>query len=180
MGININPWTMKYVYLWFLSIAWFLQFLCHFVEATIKFTQFYTKLWVKLVRYWHLNIPVCCCADMLGICFVVLFVSRSYFWHTLITTKGRDIFQRHIHIPCQTSKMECFVNVYKPLTIFVKSSILDVWQGFQYAPVLKLFISSLSYRNQSVKIWTSFYVIRTSVTKELTDWLTRIRTPIRT
>ena len=29
--------------------------------------------------------------------------------------------------------MERFVNGYKLLTIFVKSSILDVWQGFEYA-----------------------------------------------
>ena len=35
---------------------------------------------------------------------------------------------------CQTSTMELFENAlngFWPLTIFVKSSILDVWQGFQ-------------------------------------------------
>ena len=36
----------------------------------------------------------------------------------------------------QTSKMEYFakvVNGWKPLTISLKSSILDVWQGAKYA-----------------------------------------------
>ena len=39
--------------------------------------------------------------------------------------------------PSQTSKMDLFaklVNVSKSLTIFAKSSILDVWQGPEYAP----------------------------------------------
>ena len=38
--------------------------------------------------------------------------------------------------PCQTSKIECLtkkVNRFKPLTIFAKQSILDVWQGSGYA-----------------------------------------------
>ena len=40
--------------------------------------------------------------------------------------------------PCQTSKMEFFAKLvkgFKPLTIFVKSSILDVWQSSEYAPL---------------------------------------------
>ena len=45
--------------------------------------------------------------------------------------------------PCQTSKIECLtkkVNRFKPLTIFTKQSILDVWQGSGYAfGSLKLF-----------------------------------------
>ena len=36
--------------------------------------------------------------------------------------------------PCQTSKMERFA---KMLTIFLKSSILDVWQGSEYASMDK-------------------------------------------
>ena len=36
----------------------------------------------------------------------------------------RDVYSE----PCQTSKMKCF----KPLTIFAKSSILDVLQGSEY------------------------------------------------
>ena len=38
--------------------------------------------------------------------------------------------------PCQTSKMELFlkiINGRKPLTIFAKSSILDVWLGSERA-----------------------------------------------
>ena len=37
--------------------------------------------------------------------------------------------------PCQTSKTERFAktaNNWKPLTIFAKCSILDVWQGSEY------------------------------------------------
>ena len=45
--------------------------------------------------------------------------------------------------PCQTSKIECLtknVNRFKPLTIFSKQPILDVWQGSGYASgSLKLF-----------------------------------------
>ena len=37
---------------------------------------------------------------------------------------------------CQTSKMELFAKIgRKPLTIFVKSSILNVWQGYEHASV---------------------------------------------
>ena len=38
--------------------------------------------------------------------------------------------------PSQTSKMELFtkvVNDLKPLSIFAKSVILDVWLGYEYA-----------------------------------------------
>ena len=40
---------------------------------------------------------------------------------------------------CQTSKMEVFAKIVKnkkPFTIFVKTSILDVWQGSKYASEL--------------------------------------------
>ena len=47
------------------------------------------------------------------------------------------VFWAHLAQPysetCQTSKIECFVKIvdaWKPLTIYVKCSILDVWQGF--------------------------------------------------
>ena len=42
---------------------------------------------------------------------------------------------------CQTSKMKLFVNMvndYKPLNIFAKSSMLDVWQGSEYASGIHL------------------------------------------
>ena len=42
--------------------------------------------------------------------------------------------------PCQKPKMELFVkkvNGIKTLNVFEKSSILDVWQGFEYASVHK-------------------------------------------
>ena len=45
---------MKYVYLHFLSIIWFLQFLSQFLfflKPTKKFTGFYTKFWVEPVKF---------------------------------------------------------------------------------------------------------------------------------
>ena len=48
--------------------------------------------------------------------------------------------------PGQTSKMEHFakiVNSFYPLTIFLKRSILDVWQGSEY--------TSLSWIKYSIK-----------------------------
>ena len=41
--------------------------------------------------------------------------------------------------PCQASKMERFakqVNVFQPLTFFAKRSILNVWQGSEYASII--------------------------------------------
>ena len=41
--------------------------------------------------------------------------------------------------PYQTSKMEIFAkiaNAWKPLIIFAKCSILDVWEGSEYASAL--------------------------------------------
>ena len=40
--------------------------------------------------------------------------------------------------PCQTSKIEHFVKIvndFQPLSIFVKRSILDIWEGCEYAYV---------------------------------------------
>ena len=34
---------------------------------------------------------------------------------------------------CQISKIKCFAHIVNPLTIFGKHSILDVWQGSEYA-----------------------------------------------
>ena len=52
---------------------------------------------------------------------------------------------------CQTSKMELFVKIVKkekPFTIFVKTSILDIWQGSEYA-------SELASKVADVSIWIS-------------------------
>ena len=41
--------------------------------------------------------------------------------------------------PCETSKMERFVKIvnnFKPLTIFGKRSILDIWEDCEYAYVI--------------------------------------------
>ena len=38
--------------------------------------------------------------------------------------------------PCQTSKMEFFVKIVnglKPVVIFARKSILDIWQGSEYS-----------------------------------------------
>ena len=55
------------------------------------------------------------------------------------------IFTTNFHIhseaylePCQTSKMNLFgkiVDGFLPWSVFVKSSILDVWQGFEYTSI---------------------------------------------
>ena len=48
-----------------------------------------------------------------------------------IKHSGSEAYSEH----CQTSNMELFakiVNSFLSLTIFAKSSILDVWQGFEY------------------------------------------------
>ena len=37
---------------------------------------------------------------------------------------------------CQTSKIEHFAKVVNTVTFFVKSTILDVWQGSEYASVI--------------------------------------------
>ena len=40
--------------------------------------------------------------------------------------------------PCQTSKIEHFVKIvndFQPLSIFAKRSILDIWEGCEYAYV---------------------------------------------
>ena len=41
--------------------------------------------------------------------------------------------------PCQTPQTDCFaktINGHKPLIFLVKSSILDVWHGFEYVSSL--------------------------------------------
>ena len=62
--------------------------------------------------------------------------------------------------PCQTSKTEHFatrVNGWKLLTIFAKSSILDVWQGSEYASPWVLFfiimMYAVLYAFWSEKLW---------------------------
>ena len=52
----------------------------------------------------------------------------------------------------QTSKISFFakiVNDFQSLTIFIKNSILDVWQGFQYANAINL--------PQQKLIWTKWF-----------------------
>ena len=49
--------------------------------------------------------------------------------------------------PCQTPKIECFVqivNSFQSLTIFAKSSILDIWLGSEYVAALQGLGLSLS------------------------------------
>ena len=52
---------------------------------------------------------------------------------------------------CQTSKIELFVKIVKSkklLTIFVKTSILDVWQGSEYASEKPSKVTDVSFSNQ--------------------------------
>ena len=50
------------------------------------------------------------------------------FFNTILLISYADAYSE----PYQTSMMQCFVkiaNIFQQLTIFVKLSILDVWQG---------------------------------------------------
>ena len=52
---------------------------------------------------------------------------------------------------CQKSKMEPFAKIVKnenPFIIFVKTSILDVWQGSEYASELASKVTDVSFLNQ--------------------------------
>ena len=53
--------------------------------------------------------------------------------------------------PCQTAEMELFAKIVKnekPFTIFAKTSILDVWQGSEYASELASKVKAVSVLNQ--------------------------------
>ena len=61
-----------------------------------------------------------------------------------LLAKNVNGFQRSVvrTLPCETSKMKIFptiVNGFQPLTIFGKSSILDVSQGSDYASLKQNF-----------------------------------------
>ena len=59
--------------------------------------------------------------------------------------------------PCQTSKKELFaktVNSWMPLNIFTKSSILDVWQGSEYASVAQVQRST-----GSIGVWPTICLV---------------------
>ena len=52
---------------------------------------------------------------------------------------------------CQTSQMELFTKIvkhWKSLIIFAKISILDVWQGSEYASELAFKVNDISISNQ--------------------------------
>ena len=53
-------------------------------------------------------------------------------WNKFSNITSKDVYLGH----CQTSMMKLFAEVansFQQLTIFVKSSILDVWMGSEYA-----------------------------------------------
>ena len=59
-------------------------------------------------------------------------------------------FKGDIRIFCHTSKMELFPKIVKnkkPFTIYVKTSILDVWQGSEYASDLASKVTDVSFSN---------------------------------
>ena len=67
-------------------------------------------------------------------------LSRKAFLHLL----GNSEF-------CQTSKTELFAKIVKnekPFTIFVKTSVLDVTQGSEYASELASEVTDVSFLNQ--------------------------------
>ena len=86
--------------------------------------------------------------------------SKTLFWTSLFLNKihTSSMFKTYPEAyldACQTSKMERFakiVNGWIPFTIFAKCSILDVWQGSEYAPpyqspgYLKTFANSLKIK----------------------------------
>ena len=65
-------------------------------------------------------------------------VKTALFLFNLLLTYLINFKLRELEVylePCHTSKMDRFakiVNSYKPLTIFAKRSILDIWQGSEY------------------------------------------------
>ena len=89
--------------------------------------------------------------------FQIVLISYKPYGHFVKPCKCYDISMRHPSIiseenhsllgakayreHCQTCKMEPFAEInnrFQWLTIFAKSSILDVWQGFKYSSRLSL------------------------------------------
>ena len=87
------------------------------------------------------------------------YLSRIKYWFleifVLISPMKEQLFVEHISVAfseqCQTSKMGIFcktVNGFQSLTISVKSSVLDIWQGSEYASTsgLLLLTEAVTYR----------------------------------
>ena len=103
----------------------------------------------------------------------------------LITRKNCQIFQRFWSVnsevysePCQSAKMDLFaktVNGFQPLTTL--SSILDVWQGFQYASKTcfsYLQISEVSPFSQSLRSRKFSHVFKLTLKNQaITDVLSK-------
>ena len=55
-------------------------------------------------------------------------------------TNQKILCWEHLEVytkPCQIFKKKCFakiINGFLPLSIFAKRSILDIWEGSEYAP----------------------------------------------
>ena len=66
-----------------------------------------------------------------------------------------DIVQRRIKNPDKYLRWSYFVKIingWKPITMFVKSSILDVWQGSEYTSVVSLnLLETNRYLSESAK-----------------------------
>ena len=93
----------------------------------VKILYYYHKK-IKILHFFHQNLKILYCC------------------HQNINHFAKKIPEGHSE-PIRTYKMEPFakiVTTFQPLTIFGKSSILDIWLGFEYA-------SESKYKNNNKK-----------------------------
>ena len=78
-------------------------------------------------------------------CFPMIFKQLWTLTHCWTPFKNWTLNSEAYSEPCQTSKVEIFakiVNGFCQLTIFSKRSILDVWQGSEYASGMSLRVTT--------------------------------------
>ena len=107
------------------------------------------KLFLKILQYLHKNICVRCFP-----------VNTAKFLRTPILKNiwGQLLLTKGVIESCQTSKLKHFsriVNSFKPLTIFAKSSIVDVCQDSEY-PSVKGFSMQGFFKDKKHKNETYF------------------------
>ena len=99
-------------------------------------------------------------------------INQSYLKRFLDSTFLYQLHPEAYSEPCQISKMECFSKIVKgclSLTIFAKCSILDVWQGSEYATDTgKLFwclvsVDEIISRNTKRGWATNWFLIKTGI-----------------
>ena len=102
-------------------------------KVNIKITKtsfwcFYCKLWTYFTTFSNVFIND---FEQVNVSWVMIKIKLRLFLTILLVQKAEAYLKS-----CQTSRMELLVKIvngWKPLSIFAKSSILDVWHGFEYA-----------------------------------------------